>query len=225
MTVTDGETSTVEASSTSAAEERIAALIASYDDVKLSGGRERLMQAVINVTLEKGYIGLSMRSIARAAKIQPASIYSHYENGKEQLVAETLLHAYLEFLRTILRDAPDASTAPEDRFGGLLRVHLAFQFRTGWSDLWQVLVENESATEHISPEHRGSLEELQSAYVQLLTALMLEMKSPGNVRLKVRLVIELLNRVTKDSPLRDIAGDDETLMEAVVRASLAIAHS
>lgn len=225
MTVIDGATSTAEGTPSVSARQRIATLVDSYSDVHLSGGRERLMQAVIGVTLEKGYIGLSMRSIAKAAKMQPASIYSHYENGKDQLVADTLLHAYLEFLRTVLKSALPSDAPAEDQFESLIRVHIAFQFRTGWSDLWEVLVVNESATDHIEPEDRAALETLQSAYVGFVGALLTELNSAGNVELKVRLIIDLLNQVTKESPLRTIAGDDETLIDAVVSACRAIAAS
>ena len=46
--------------------------------------RKRILDSAYTLFVEQGYNGCSMRSIARATNLQPASIYNHFEN-KEHL--------------------------------------------------------------------------------------------------------------------------------------------
>ena len=59
----------------------------------------KIVQAAFQLFSNQGYHGTSMRQIAEAAGLTPASIYNHF-NGKEQIFREVLLrhHPYHQIL-------------------------------------------------------------------------------------------------------------------------------
>lgn len=50
-----------------------------------SDGREKILQAVYEVIISKGYEGISMQQVADAAGVSKATVYHHFE-GKEDLM-------------------------------------------------------------------------------------------------------------------------------------------
>lgn len=70
------------------------------------GARRREILAVgMELFAESGYHGTSIRDIAEACDLQPASLYSHFENKEE--VLRGIVTQYLEALRPALEAAAD----------------------------------------------------------------------------------------------------------------------
>jgi AcrR family transcriptional regulator len=61
--------------------------------------QDRIREAAFKLFINQGYHGTSMRQIAEAANLTPASIYNHYQN-KEQIFRQVLLahHPYRQIL-------------------------------------------------------------------------------------------------------------------------------
>ncbi len=61
--------------------------------------QDRIKEAAFKLFISQGYHGTSMRQIAEAANLTPASIYNHYQN-KEQIFRQVLLahHPYHQIL-------------------------------------------------------------------------------------------------------------------------------
>jgi AcrR family transcriptional regulator len=61
--------------------------------------QDRIKEAAFKLFINQGYHGTSMRQIAEAASLTPASIYNHYQN-KEQIFRQVLLahHPYHQIL-------------------------------------------------------------------------------------------------------------------------------
>jgi AcrR family transcriptional regulator len=61
--------------------------------------QDRIKEAAFKLFINQGYHGTSMRQIAEAANLTPASIYNHYQN-KEQIFRQVLLahHPYHQIL-------------------------------------------------------------------------------------------------------------------------------
>ena len=78
--------------------------------------QDRIKEAAFHLFINQGYHGTSMRQIAEAAELTPASIYNHYKN-KEQIFRQVLLahHPYHQIL-PILESAKgdDAETMLRD---------------------------------------------------------------------------------------------------------------
>ena len=70
--------------------------------------RERVLQAAQALFQQKGYQGVSIREIARAAGIREASLYYYAPGGKEQLYVEVVrreLESYRQGLTQAIRTA------------------------------------------------------------------------------------------------------------------------
>lgn len=61
--------------------------------------QDRIREAAYRLFVNQGYHGTSMRQIAQAARLTPASIYNHYQN-KEQIFRQVLLahHPYHQII-------------------------------------------------------------------------------------------------------------------------------
>lgn len=185
----------------------------------VSDGKRRLMAAVLAVAA-RGRQKLSMRAIAKEVRMQPASIYSHFEGGRDELVAETVLFSYIDFLT----DVVDATSNPDpDRqFEAVVSTHIHFQMANDWSDLWDELIDAEEHRPILTEETRAEVAELRGAYRGYVTALV-EHQCPGpDIELRANLIIELLNRVHFGSAVMKLA-DFETISETTLAACRAIA--
>lgn len=74
-----------------------------------------------------GYAGASMRQIAAAVGIKPASLYNHYPS-KEEILWEIVQAALKEILRG-QKEAFSAHAVTVDRLCAFVRVHAAFHAR------------------------------------------------------------------------------------------------
>lgn len=98
----------------------------------LPGGRARILDEAARLFLERGYGETSLRTIAAAAGIQPASVY-HYFASKERLLAEILRIGIERTTESFL--AADAQLGGERdpcrRLGVHVHAHLAALFEHG----------------------------------------------------------------------------------------------
>ncbi len=75
--------------------------------------REELVQAAISVIAKEGVTGATLATIARRADMSPALV-SHYFDGKDELLALTLLRITSLVRRELLRRLP-ANATPQER--------------------------------------------------------------------------------------------------------------
>ncbi|MFT7473703.1 MAG: AcrR family transcriptional regulator [Verrucomicrobiales bacterium] len=86
------------------------------------GGRQRILRAAAELFLSRGYAETSVRTIADAVDMRPASIYHHFES-KDALLTE-ILEIGMEAVMTAFVDAEESLTSAangRDR----LRTHIA----------------------------------------------------------------------------------------------------
>jgi len=81
-------------------------------------GREAILDATAECFAERGYHGTSMRDIARACGLRPASLYAHWP-GKEALLV-AVVDRYLGPLERALRTRLDGPGAAGDRLGAMV---------------------------------------------------------------------------------------------------------
>ncbi|HET8765525.1 MAG TPA: TetR/AcrR family transcriptional regulator [Rhodanobacter sp.] len=92
---------------------------------KQPGGSGRVLEAALKLFAERGYAGASVRDVAAAAGVKPATIYAHYPS-KEHILAELCRVGHEEQYR-VVRSAVLASTGePCDQLVAYVRAHVGF---------------------------------------------------------------------------------------------------
>ena len=87
------------------------------------GTRGRILLAGLGLFAEHGFHGTSIREIAAAAAIQPASLYAHFPS-KEAILAELALAGHEEHLTRLVTALLQSGTDPRDRLAALVRAHV-----------------------------------------------------------------------------------------------------
>lgn len=103
-----------------AAEETLFPLMAAS-----GGARAPILDAALRLIAERGYGGTSVRDIAAAAGVQPATLYAHFPS-KEHVLLELCRVGHEEYLKA-LRDSMLASAAdPRHQITAFMRAHVGF---------------------------------------------------------------------------------------------------
>ena len=92
--------------------------------------QDRIREVAFKLFINQGYHGTSMRQIAQAAHLTPASIYNHYQN-KEQIFRQVLLaHHPYHYILPIIETAEGENTETLLR-GVATRVYAAIRKQKG----------------------------------------------------------------------------------------------
>lgn len=86
------------------------------------GSRDELLEVAIDLFAERGFVGTSIRDIAKAVGRSVSNVY-HYFDSKEALWLAILEYS-VKGLPETLRSVAHGDGAPLERFKRLLRVHL-----------------------------------------------------------------------------------------------------
>lgn len=89
-----------------------------------AAGAARIRAAAIALFKQRGYHGTSMRELAAAARMEPASLYYHYVS--KQLILVDLLDRTMDDLLAGIDAAVAPLEAPADRLAAALRFHVGF---------------------------------------------------------------------------------------------------
>lgn len=89
-----------------------------------SSTRSRIENAALDVFAELGYHATSMRTLADAASVRPASLYHWYPN-KEALLTSIMRH-FLEGLSRELIASVEEHAAPAARLAAAVRAHVTY---------------------------------------------------------------------------------------------------
>lgn len=88
----------------------------------LSARKEEILAEARRLMSERGYVATSMRDLAEALEIKPASLYSHYRS-KEEMLWEIALECARAFHEQVLPLASQSLSAAE-RLDQMIRKHV-----------------------------------------------------------------------------------------------------
>ncbi|MET4592668.1 AcrR family transcriptional regulator [Arthrobacter sp. 754] len=204
------------------ARDEIAHALGACSPLPLTRGKRRLMQSVLAILVRNGDAGLSMRAIAKEADLQPASIYSHFRGGKDELVSETILSSYIDFLALVIANT-DGKASARDQFEHVASAHIDFQLSYGLASLWELTLDAERAISHLTEEARLALGEFRRLYRNYVVALIAQMGGDVDAASKGAIVINLLDRIVPRS-LNEFP-DLGTMKDMIVGACLGVIQS
>lgn len=113
-------------------------------DRRVSRTRRRLIEALIALTLKKGYDAVSIRDITERAEVGYATFFRHYP-AKDALLSDVLETFLAELLELVLPRAPQADPETTGR--------LVFEHAKRNSELYRVLLSSGSSSKLLQRVH------------------------------------------------------------------------
>lgn len=92
---------------------------------KQPGTGGRVLEAALKLFAEHGYAGASVRDVAAAAGVKPATIYAHYPS-KEHILAELCRIGHEQQYRDVRAAVLASGGAPRDQIVAYVRAHVGF---------------------------------------------------------------------------------------------------
>jgi AcrR family transcriptional regulator len=87
------------------------------------GTRSTILNSALHLFAERGFAGASIRDIAGAAGIQPATLYGHFDS-KEQILAQIVEAAHLEHHRRLSAALLSSGPDPIEQLSAVVREHV-----------------------------------------------------------------------------------------------------
>lgn len=102
-------------------------LVTDTTALPVSGGGSKagILDASLRLFAEKGYAGASMRDIAAAANLKPASIYAHFKS-KEEILARLIDLGHEEHHQSLCKAIEESETSPKEQLRAWVGAHVRF---------------------------------------------------------------------------------------------------
>nr|WP_015062086.1 MULTISPECIES: TetR/AcrR family transcriptional regulator [unclassified Arthrobacter]AFK89597.1 Transcriptional regulator, TetR family [Arthrobacter sp. J3.53] len=208
----------------SEAREEIANFLDSRTPQKMTPGKRRIMQAVLTAFVRDGDAGLSMRAIATESALKPASIYSHFPGGKDELVCKTVFASYVDFLALVIANT-DSKGSAQDQFEHLAAAHFDFQRTNGFVRPGDVNLHADHAPSQLTEAIQQSVNNLRELYRNYIVALITQMSGGLDASSKAEIVVNILDSTAPRSLVMKAFPEQPLLKDLVIGACLGVIHS
>lgn len=153
--------------------------------------KDQITRVAQHMFSEKGYVGTSMRDLAKVIGIEPASLYSHIK-GKEDLLQRICFKIAADFFAEWDKQV-DAQAAPQEQFRQAIHAHI------------RVITNNMEASavffnewKHLTGEAQEQFQQQRREYEQRFVAILIAgckegVFRPIDVRFTMRVIFSSLN--------------------------------
>jgi AcrR family transcriptional regulator len=162
-----------------------------FDWSGLTSGRKNILNAFLKLATAEGYEAVTMRRLAQRLDIRAPSIYSHFPNGRDEIVGECLRWHYYQFGTAVLGAIGPTRNADEF-LQALVRVHLSHQVSRPENHLWDLLVASDRIGSFLREETRAEVDYWISLCSDLYEAAAYEY-CDTDTRLKAGMALALLD--------------------------------
>lgn len=179
--------------------------------------RQNILRAFLELAITNGINSVSMRTIANAVNIKAPSLYSHFPNGRDEIVAESLRWHFHRFGVALL-EAVDPAGNADEFWDAMVKLHFTRQVRLPESNLWDLLVATDRMAGILPKDLRAQVDAWVTLHEQMYVAAAEDM---GCVEASehVKVVMTLLEGATRWAPT------DCTDAELAILADRAVALS
>lgn len=118
---------------------RLDSYLTSFEWESLTKSKRSILQAFLKLATKEGYDSVSMRGLAKAVNLKPPTMYSHFPDGKDQIVSSALRWHYHTFA-TAVKEGLGSCRRPEEYWSALIRVHITQQIKHPENDLFDMLM-------------------------------------------------------------------------------------
>lgn len=134
-----------------------------------TASRQGILEAFLRLATEHGFNSVSMRMIAREVDIKAPSLYSHFPEGRDEIVAECLRWHFYRFGMAVIDEIRDVSD-PADGVRRMVRVHMTRQLTLPESNLWDLLVATDQMVHFLPRDLRREVDAWIDRYEALYRA-------------------------------------------------------
>jgi AcrR family transcriptional regulator len=185
--------------------------------------RIRILDAFLRLVTVNGFDSVSMRMIAQAVNIKPPSIYAHFPNGKDEILAEALRWYFDRFGRALL-EAVDETVSPVDFWDAMVRVHFVRQMQLPESNLWDLLVATDRTVQILPDSLREQINVWVGLHEDMYQAAAADM-GYADAKSAVRVVVALLESATRwNEPIGAGQPLPDDTVDRAIRLSRAMLH-
>ncbi|QZP31649.1 TetR/AcrR family transcriptional regulator [Pseudomonas sp. DR48] len=110
-----------------------------FDWDGLTRSKQVILDSFLRVATREGIASVSMRSLAAAAGVKPPTIYSHFPEGRDQVVAAAMRWHYNNFAQSLCETLSRCRTA-EEYWASLIGFHVRQQLQRPENDIWDALI-------------------------------------------------------------------------------------
>ena len=132
--------------------------INSFDWNNLTKSKLSILQAFLRLATKDGYSAVTMRSLATMVDLKPSTIYSHFPEGKDEIVSSALRWHYHTFALSV-RDGFRGCETPIQFWEALIHVHITEQIKRPENDLWDTLMAMDRLGSILPPDLRAAVVE------------------------------------------------------------------
>ncbi|MGV0807980.1 TetR/AcrR family transcriptional regulator [Mycolicibacterium setense] len=145
-----------------------------YDWSSQSPYRRQILEVFLRLALEHGFNSVSLRMIAAEIGIKAPSIYAHFPDGRDEIVAASLRWHFHKFGTAVLESLADCRSADE-AWTAMVGVHLRRQLQLPESNLWDLLIATDGMVHNLPSDLSAEANELVALYEELYRAAAREM--------------------------------------------------
>ncbi|NKF28122.1 TetR/AcrR family transcriptional regulator [Pseudomonas sp. BGM005] len=128
-----------------------------FDWSALTKSKQTILDSFLRVATREGIANVSMRSLAAAAGVKPPTIYSHFPDGRDQVLASAMKWHYSNFAHA-LKDVFSSCVSPEEYWEGLIRFHVTQQLSRPENDIWDALIATDRIADLLPQLLRAEIE-------------------------------------------------------------------
>ncbi|MFJ4028655.1 TetR/AcrR family transcriptional regulator [Paenarthrobacter sp. NPDC089989] len=183
-------------------------------------GRQNILEAFLELAIANGFNSVSMRTIANAVNIKPPSLYSHFPDGRDEIVAESLRWHFHRFGVALLEAVAPAGNA-EEFWDAMVKLHFTRQVRLPESNLWDLLVATDRMAGVLPKDLRAQVDDWVTLHEEMYIAAARDMGCP-DAEEHVRVVMTLLEGATRWAPADCDDAELEVVADRAVTLSRAI---
>lgn len=154
--------------------------------------REKILQSAKCRLKEEGYLGLSLRNVAKDCSIAVGTIYNYFKN-KDTLIAEIMLEDWKQALVQMDACCENAETVQE----GIVKIYEAIEkFSKIYEEVWNQFLQAGGAADEVNSRHR-----MLCRQIELRLRKLLERTGYQKDTLSMRLMTELILAAVSQSDI------------------------
>lgn len=131
--------------------------IGAFNRHGLTKGKQSILKSFLRTATREGITNVSMRSLGAEACVKPPTIYSHFPEGRDQVVAAAMRWHYSGYAQALLVEF-STCVNPQDFWKTLVRFHVAQQLREPANDSWDILIATDRISKQLPEEVRDEIE-------------------------------------------------------------------